>query len=297
MKYSYKGLVICVAFLLTHALTICQYLNRALHFCRHHEHGAMSIYESEQIIIRNCTFYNNTSDGYFTDKPYLGSSGGLSISYNSSGSCGFMPPSHIMLHVHIINCTFTDNSALLLDGQSFSSTKEILNKISYGRGGAVSILISVRDPLKLVFSGNTVINNSADTFGGGVYCLIQACANQNYTFGNNTFKKNTASVAGGMAFIYQYISIQSQFTIYNLVYNCKFYYNAARHEVAGAMGIYSVFGLANNSYITIDQCKFVNNTAVSYGGAVDIESYDFFVNIQAIPLINFTNWLVFIIIL
>ena len=252
----------------------------------------MSIDESEQIIINNCTFHNNTSDGYFTNK-YQGSSGGLSISYNSSGSCGNnMPPSSNVLHIHIINCTFTNNSALFLDGQMFSSTKTILTDLFYGRGGALSLLISVRHSLELAFSDNRIINNSADAFGGGVYCLIQACSNQNYTFSNNVFVSNAGSVGGGMAFIYQYISIQSQFTTYNLLYNCSFYYNSARHEVAGAVGIYSVDQLPNNSYTTFKHCKFINNTAVAYGGAVDIESYDFFGYIQAIPLIEFTDWLV-----
>ena len=253
----------------------------------------MSIDESEQIIINNCTFHNNTSDGYFTNKPHQGSSGGLSISYNSSGSCDSnMPPSSNILHIHIIYCTFTNNSALFLDGQMFSSTKTILTELFYGRGGALSLLISVRHSLELIFSDNRIINNSADAFGGGVYCLIQACSNQNYTFSSNVFVNNAGSVGGGMAFIYQYISIQSQFTIYNLLYNCSFYYNAARHEVAGAVGIYSVDQLPNNSYTTFKHCKFINNTAVAYGGAVDIESYDFFGNIQAVPLIEFTDWLV-----
>ena len=273
-----------------------QYLNRTLYFCSHHEHGAVSIYESEQITIKNCTFENNTSDGSFTNKSFLGSSGGISIGYNSLNtpltSGRFMPPTPIILHILIINCTFSNNSALYLNKKRFSSTEAVQNKLFYGRGGALSLLVSIRHSLKFIFNDSTVINNFADAFGGGMYCLIQTHSNQTYTFGNNVFMNNRGSASGGMAFIYQYIPIESQFAIYNLVYNCKFYNNTAEHEVAGAVGIYSVLGLDNTSYITFKHCKFHNNTAVYYGGAVDIESSDFFVNIETVSLVRFTNWLV-----
>ena len=254
----------------------------------------MSIYESEQITIKNCIFQNNTSDGYF-NKSFLGSSGGISVGYNSSNSTftsgRFIPPTPIVLHILIINCTFSNNSALYRDGKKFSSTEAILKKLFYGRGGALSLFVSIIHSLNFTFSDNWVINNFADAFGGGVYCLIQTHSNQTYRFNNNLFMNNKGLAAGGMAFIYQYIPIQSQFVIYN-VYNCKFYNNIAEHEVAGAVGIFSVRGLDNSSHITFKHCKFYNNTAVLYGGAVDIESYDFFVNIQATTLVWFTNWLV-----
>ena len=242
-------------------------------------------------MIRNCTFQNNTSDGCFTNKPFLGSSGGLSIGFNPSDNNFTTGRLHNIL---IINCTFTNNSAFL-HGRRFSSAEALLNKIFYGRGGALSLLINARNSLELVFRDNAVINNYADAFGGGVYCLIQThSTDQNYRFSNNVFMNNTGSAAGGMAFIYLYIPVQSQFSIRNLLYNCKFYNNTAKHEVASAVGIYSVLGLAKNFYFRFKHCKFYNNTAVSYSGAVDIESYDFFVNIEPAlaPLVNFTDWLV-----
>lgn len=253
----------------------------------------MSIYKSEKIIIRNCTFQNNTSDGYFTNKPFLGSSGGLSIGFNSSDNYFTSRGLHNIL---IINCIFTNNYALFLDRRKFSSTDAILNKTFYGRGGALSMLINTRNSLEFLFRDNTVINNYADAPGGGVYCLIQTYStNQNYTFHNNDFINNTGSAAGGMAFIYQFnnsITTSSQFTIHSVVYNCMFCNNTAILEVGGAVGIFSILELTNNSFTTFKHCKFYNNTAVAYGGAVDIESYDFFVNIQTVPLVNFTNWLV-----
>ena len=261
----------------------------------------MSIYESQQIIIRNCKFYNNTSDGYFTKKSYIGSSGGLSIGYNYSDDYNyftsgrfqyFIPPPPTVLHILIINCVFTNNSALLLNGQG-NSLSAIQNNTFYGRGGALSLLISVRHTLEFVFNDNKVINNFAYAVGGGMYCLFQTRSNQIYKFDDNVFMNNTASIAGGIAFIYLYIPIESRLAnISNVLNNCNFYNNTARSKVAGAVSIYSVLGLSRNVFITFNHCKFYNNTAVTYGGAVDITSYDFFVNIQVVPLVEFNNWLV-----
>ena len=273
--------------------------------CRHHEHGALSIYESLQITIKNCTFRNNTSDGCFTKKKYIGSSGGLSIGYNysdtlddyfTSGFIIYSVPSHprpIILHINITKSRFINNSALPFDGQSSSSTEALQNNVFYGRGGALSLLISVRNSLKLVFSDNKVINNFADAFGGGMYCLIQTSSDQSYTFHNNVFMNNTGSVAGGIAFIYLYIPKQAQNpTIHTFLYNCVFYNNIARSKVAGAVAIYSVLGLSKDVCIRFKHCQFHNNKAVSYGGAVDITSYDFFDSIEAVQLVKFINWLV-----
>ena len=58
------------------------------------------------------------------------------------------------------------------------------------------------------------------------------------------------------------------------------------------MAIYSVLGLSKDVYIKFKHCQFHNNKAMSYGGAVDITSYDFFDSIEAVQLVKFINWLV-----
>ena len=269
--------------------------------------------------MKNCTFRNNTSDGYFTSKPYQGSSGGLSIGYNSSnigfidpqiydtivpsfiGPTGnstgqdypvpeFIPPPQSILDALIINCTFTNNSAVLLHGQTGSSTDSLINKTFPGRGGALSVLVNAGTALNFVFNDNRVINNFASAFGGGVYCLTLRGTRQDYTFGNNVFINNTASVAGGLALIYL-VSTIAEFPVDTLVNNCTFYNNAAT-SVAGAIAIVFVFGFDRDVFVIFKDCKFFSNTAVIYGGAVDITSYNFFNNIQTTSLIDFINWLV-----
>ena len=59
---------------------ICTVFNTVLR--RHHQQGAVNIYNSPRVTVTNCTFYNNTSTGYFTTKAYQGASGGLSIGYS-----------------------------------------------------------------------------------------------------------------------------------------------------------------------------------------------------------------------
>ena len=53
------------------------------YFFRNHEHGALNIFNSPNVIIKHCTFRNNTSSSYFTRKPFQGNSGGLSVAYNT----------------------------------------------------------------------------------------------------------------------------------------------------------------------------------------------------------------------
>ena len=272
----------------------------------------MSIYNSGNIVVKNCTFYNNTSDGYFTSKPYQGSAGGLAIGYNSSNvgffnpqlydvlvpsfvapngnSTGQVPQPQSILTALIINCIFNSNSAVLLHGQTGSSTESLIRKMFPGRGGALSILVNAGTAVNFTFSDSRIINNFAYAFGGGVYCLTLGGTTQAYTFSNNIFMNNTGSVAGGLALIYL-VNTVVQLPVYSLVYHCTFYNNTAA-SVAGATAVYFIFGFASDVFAIFEGCKFSDNTAMTYGGAVDITSYHFFDNIQAASLIEFSDWLV-----
>ena len=249
--------------------------------------------------MENCTFHNNTSDGYFS-KPYQGSAGGLSIGHNSSDnyftreSCYYERSDPLLLNmVHIINCTFTNNSALFLDGQEINPSEALQNHVFFGRGGALFVYPYIKNPLSFVFNDNKVINNFANAYGGGVYCVTPRSSSQNYTFSNNVFINNTGSAAGGLVLLYLDVSQELHFPINTLVYNCAFYSNTAKSQVAGAVAIYFTYEVASNINVTFIDCKFSNNTAVAYGGAVDITSYiDFFDNIETILLVKFINWLV-----
>ena len=274
--------------------------------------------------MKNCTFRNNTSDSYFTKKPFQGSAGSLSIGYNSLDSYFIEPYSpdqdnhpiaiafesgnfttppvqcpHAILSpplllciktsVEIINCTFTENSAVLPAGQGGSSTDVLINNVFVGRGGALSVLINTNDYLKFELSNNSFIYNSAKAFGGGVYCLTQRGYNQAYTIHINFFMNNKGPRAGALGLFYLLVPKNATYS-YD-VCNCTFYNNTAS-LIAGAVVVSAVSELTTSINITFKDYNFSKNAAVIHGGAVDTISFDFFNSIPAESPITFINWLV-----
>lgn len=237
--------------------------------------------------MKNSTFHNNTSDSFFTRKRYQGSAGGLSIGYYNVISKTLFSSINIL----IVNCRFTYNSAVISDRLRVTSTKALILNIFPGRGGALSMLFSINSPLNFVFNDSIILNNFANTFGGGVYCLIgRGSVYQTYMFANNIFMNNTAPIASGLSFI-NLLNRPVEFVVTNLIYNCTFVSNTARSKVAGAANVYPLYALRNNM-VTFRDCTFYNNSALVYGGAVDITSYNFFENREAVFPIEFIDWLV-----
>ena len=244
----------------------------------------MSIYNSENITVRNCTFYNNTSDSYFTRKQYQGSSGGLSIGYHYVVSKTLK-----RANILIINCKFNNNYAVPSDRFRVTSTEALIYRLFPGRGAALTVLVNINSPLNFVLNDSIVMNNYANTFGGGVYCLAQrGSVYQTYMFGNNIFRNNTAPIAGGLSFI-NILNRPVKCVVYGFIYNSTFAHNTADTAVAGAVSVYPLYALPNNIVVFKD-CKFYKNRAVIYGGGVDITSYNFFNNIEAAYPVEFINW-------
>ena len=234
--------------------------------------------------MRNCTFYNNTSDSYFTRKRYQGSSGGISIGYHYVVSKTLKSA-----NVLIINCIFSNNYAVPSDRFRVTSTEALIFSIFPGRGGALVVLVNIDSPLNFVLNDSIVENSYANTFGGGVYCLTQrGSVYQTYTFANNVFRNNTAPIAGGLSLI-NILNGPVEFAVQSFVYNCTFAHNTADTAVAGAVSVYPLDALPNDIVVFKD-CKFTKNSAVIYGGGVDITSYNFFGNIEAAYPVEFINW-------
>ncbi|XP_065904297.1 uncharacterized protein [Dysidea avara] len=237
----------------------------------HQEHGAVSIYNSQDVTVKNCKFLNNTSDSYFTRRPYQGSSAGLSIGYHYILS-------KLILHnvsVLVTGCTFINNYAAAPTALRLTSTEIFRGRIFSGRGASMSILVNINTALSFILNSSIFVNNSAYNLAGGIYCLAESGKDrQSYLWSNNVFIGNRASLAGVLNFISTF-NFPIQFVLNYTVYNCTFSDNVAHSEVAGAATIYPLYGLPN-TLVVFEDCKFYNNSALIYGGAVDIASYNFF---------------------
>jgi polymorphic membrane protein len=113
-------------------------------------------------------------------------------------------------------------------------------------------------------------DNSADGNGGGIYNLASAP-----TICDCTFSRNTAELGGG---IYNEFSYQASFSGKAWINDCTFTGNQALASSKGGGGIYNT-----SSSPQINQCSFLDNTAVQDGGGIYIENY-------SAPEINFCTF-------
>ena len=248
---------------------------------RDHEHGAVNIFNSPNVIINNCTFYNNTSDANFTRQPYQSNAGGLSIGYNSL----YATISLDTMNITVYNCNFTNNYA----GSSASPNEVQESRVFSGRGGGLSLVVNVTGVVICTVNDSIFVNNLADNLGGGVYVSISESSTleQFYLFANNNFTSNAATYGGGYFFANLVIpSISFSQTI--VIYNSMFTENKAE-LIGGGIYVFSSLGLGG-SIVKIEKCQFSMNTAGSHGGAVDVESFNLYGNRQNQSPVEFVNW-------
>ena len=244
---------------------------------RDNQFGAVNIYNSPNVIVKNCTFYNNTSDGRHSSRPFQATGGGLSIScingiYDS-------------VNISISECNFTENSAKLpgtLQGQT--------NRVAFqsGRGGGVAIFVNTPAAVNCVVNNSVFVKNIAHEGGGGLFCFIEAQNHRTYVLENLLFVDNLASSISGALLLSTLNSRSSEAFSSVAVINCTFMENTAV-SIGGVSNVYFYNGLANNSVI-FRSCVFTNNSAGRYGGAVDVASYNFFVDRSHYTPVTFIDW-------
>ena len=250
----------------------------ALYF-RYMKNGAVNIYNSPNVIVKNCTFYNNTSDGSHI-KAFQTSSGGLSISYKSKTATS--------INIIVIGCKFISNIASSVHNlNTRSSVQSFFRNTFDGRGGGLSILANTSSAVNCTIRNSTFSNNIAKYFGGGFYCpIVQAHSDHTYVLENVIFKGNAARYGG--AFIYGTVFKRSIEALYTLqVYNCTFMDNTA--GIGGALHISIYDGLTNNLMI-FKQCNFARNCATEFGGTVDIVSQNFYMDRSQFTPVAFVEW-------
>ena len=232
--------------------------------------------------MKNCTFYNNTSDSYFTRKPFQGSSGGLSIGYNAN------LVSLNSAEVLVTDCVFNSNKAIAPFSLYLSTTDILAKNIFSGRGGGLSMPINALWPLNIVVSNSMFVNNFAENYGGGLYCHIMGnVSNQTYVFQNNIFMKNRALVGSGAINFGNYGDTIPSTTLNCTMYNCTFENNSA--QKGGCLHIVPSYPGFSGNFIRIEKCLFRNNTSTQYG-AVDVSSFNYYKNRQHYEVVHFTEW-------
>ena len=249
-------------------------------FYSDHEHGAVNIFNSPNVIVHNCTFYNNTSDAKFTRQPYKSNAGGLSIGYNLL----FTSVSLDIINITVYSCNFTNNHA----GSLTSSNEVGTSGIFAGRGGGLSLVINATGIVSCTINDSIFVNNLANNNGGGVYISTNepSTLEQFYLFANNNFTSNAASYGGGFFFAnIVFPSINFLQTIF--LYNSMFTENKAE-QIGGGIYMYS-YGL-RGSFFKIEKCEFFMNTAEVHGGAFAVQSIKLYGNRQNQNPVEFVSW-------
>ena len=235
--------------------------------------------------VKNCTFHNNTSSSYFTRKLYQGNAGGLSISYNMRFSNRIVSS----IDVLVTDCIFTDNHAAPPTALRLSSIESLALNIFAGRGGALAMPINTTSFVNCVVMNNIFINNSAHSFGGCIYTFVGGSyRNHTFLFASNMFIKNSAGI-GGVISLIQSQRIPDTFLLHATIQNCTFIQNRAK--ICGCVNYYPHLDFAGDLIQFID-CKFYNNSADIYAGAIDIVSFRFFGSRVHQEPIQLTNWYV-----
>ena len=250
---------------------------------RHHEQGALSIYNSADVTVRNCSFYNNTSTGYFSRKHYQGGSGGVIIGYNELPSLNF-----VSIVILVINCNFTANNAKLV-GRT-DTEQLIASRIFIARGGALSILMNVSASVNCTVGNNLFADNTAQNVAGALFTNTQHLGLHKHYFVNNTFIRNSAPVGG--AFLFASTTTFVGLSVNLNVYNCIFQSNVAQYDYAGAMVLTFIFSPYQN-VVNIKDCTFSNNSAISFAGAFHVDSFQIFGHRNA-TAIRFVNWYIYV---
>ena len=254
---------------------------------RDYEHGAVNIFNSPNVIVKNCTFDNNTSSSYFTRQPFQGNAGGLSIAYNSELTTMLFTNINII----VTDCNFTNNHAIPPSDLQISPTQLQERKIFSGRGGGLSIVINITSEIHCTVNNSRFANNFAQSFGGGLYIYISESStmDQLYMFEDNVFVSNEATYGGACAFVgVSEPKISDGFNQTTTFYNCYFMSNTA--TIGGGLYVVPSFlGLAG-SFINFLGCKFFGNTAIEYAGALDIKSYNFYDNRHHLSPLEFQDW-------
>ena len=196
--------------------------------------GALFISEQSTVIIQNCNFHNNTSEGY----------GGVAGVFNATLS---------------ISCSYADNSASKIYGGAVATFLSISLEINCTKfndsktniyGGALYLYTS-----NATISSSHFVNNTAGVFGGAI-ATWEGTSSIVVNIDECKFSHNSAGKSGAVLYSHTNKNI--------IIINSTFTFNKAN--------LYGVLMADNESSIDLQSSTFKRNEIGDDGGAIFLDS-------------------------
>ena len=187
--------------------------------------GAVDIYNCVYPTIVNCIFQNNGPITAIKPQPYRGYSGGLSIGLSLNQPLGYDPA------IHVSNCTFINNRAVIGPNLFQSSSNALKTQTFTGRGGGASILVNTFDPVYVSVEDCVFIHNNASSSAGGMFILLDGTSNDTIVVNRTVFFQNRGFISGSGAL---QLSFRDSGTLPRL--HSVFVYNSEFIENSGIIG-------------------------------------------------------------
>ncbi len=228
--------------------------------------GALEISNSPVIIVDNCQFTNNTSEGIGQTR-YSGNSGGLSIGFDTSNRLANFQ--NTLPQILIVRTVFINNFANAVQGFQYEVSEVLKSNIYNQRGGALAVYHgSSNYQAQVIIHDCLVEGNRARDSGGGIYMNIGG-ENNSHTINitDTDFIENDGPDGGGLE-ITQYSSpyTDQPHHVVNIV-NCQFLGNIGKF--GGGFKSIQIFVYLNT--VNLYNCSFINNTA-QVGAALYLQS-------------------------
>ena len=235
-------------------------------FCRNITGVALEFFESNNIILRNCTFEANVNQITHRHAQFNHSTiklDDLDELALSGGGLNILAKNLSSLTALIEGCRFTRNGVIF---DSKTSRRPPLFQVD-GHGGGAYIRLSAVSNSNVTFSNTVFDSNSAQIDGGAIYISMSNGASHNYIrFDNCQFYNNSVTdTSGGAISVVLYNSTKQNEV---LVQDCVFEENSATGGGAIGFVIYDIGGLPYNHTVSVENSTFKRNRAVTEGSAI-----------------------------
>jgi len=162
--------------------------------CRFFSEAVLDIFNSVDILIKQCIFFNNTGTG-ISRISFRANTGAVAIGFNNvqlEDSGGRKP------HILVSDCNFTRNRAT---AETFFRSTDVAfaSRIFSGRGGGLGLFVNdSQHNITATICDNVFAHNFARSYGGGLFMVIFGQNTQNMLeVERNVFESNEGLLGAG----------------------------------------------------------------------------------------------------